>query len=144
MTDDIRDEDLRDAELVATARRLGNREADQLDLARTARGVVARWRTEPARRRPFWRTPGFLRMAAAAVLLIGGIATWRGARKPPVEPAVAVVPTDAGLEGLSSDQLEALLPALDQPASTETTAYDAGLEGLTSDELRSLLNSMGS
>jgi hypothetical protein len=144
MTERLGDADLQDAELAATARRLGDRAADRLDLSRTARGVVARWRSEQARRRPFWQAPGFLRIAAAAVLLIGGIAMWPSTRKQPAEPVVAVVPGDAGLEGLSSDQLEALLPAVDLQTATETTAYDAGLEGLTSDELRSLLNAMGS
>lgn len=145
MTERLEDEDLQDAELVATARRLGSREADQLDLSRTARGVVARWRTEEARRRPFWRSPEALRIAAAAVLLIGGVATWRSVRNHPVEQVAAVEATDAGLEGLSADQLQALLPAVDQvPGGAETTAYDGGLEGLTADELRSVLTSMGS
>jgi hypothetical protein len=145
MTERLGDEDLQDAELVATARQLGSRAADQLDLSRTARSIVARWRTEQARRRPFWRTPELMRIAAAAVLLIGGIATWRSVRTHAVEPVTAVEPTDAGLEGLSADQLQALLPAVEQPGpALETTANDAGLEGLTTDELRSVLTSMGS
>jgi hypothetical protein len=58
---------------------------------------------------------------------------------------VAVEPSDAGLEGLTADQLEAFLPTVEQQVpAVETTASDAGLEGLTSDELRSVLNSMGS
>ena len=58
--------------------------------------------------------------------------------------AAAIVPTDAGHEGLSSDQLQAILPAVDQDVDVESTASDAGLEGLTPDELRSVLSQMGS
>lgn len=144
MTDEIRDDDLQDEELVATARQLGSRAADQLDLSRTARGVVARWRAEQVHRRPIWQSPAFLRVAAALVLLIAGIETWERGHLTQAE-SVAVEPTDAGLEGLSADQLQALLPAVAQPGSgIETTASDAGLEGLTTDELRSVLTSMGS
>ena len=144
MTDQLRDDEIQDQELVTAARRLGAAAVDQLDLDRTARGVVARWRAEQARRaRPSWGSTAFLRVAAALVLLVAGIETWEHRHLAQVEVAV-VEPTDAGLEGLSADQLQALLPAVEQQAATETTAYDAGLEGLTSDELRSLLNSMGS
>jgi len=143
MSDEIRDEDLQNAELEATARRLGTRAADQLDLSRTARGVVARWRTERARR-PVWQSPAFLRVAAALVLLVAGIETWEHRHLTRTD-VVAVEPSDAGLEGLTADQLEAFLPTVEQQVpAVETTASDAGLEGLTSDELRSVLNSMGS
>lgn len=144
MIDEIRDEDLNDGELVAAARRLGDQAAAQLDLDRTARGVVARWRHERASTRPFWSSPALLRLAAALILLVGGVLIWRNVYVPRAE-TVAVVPNDAGLEGLSADQLQALLPAVEQSTSAiEMTAGDAGLEGLTPDELRSVLLSMGS
>ena len=145
MTDDIRNEDLEDAELVAAARRMGNRAADQLDLARTARGVVARWRSERVhRRRPVWQSPAFLRVAAALVLLVAGIETWEHRHLTRAE-VVAVVPSDAGLEGLSAEQLQEVLPRVGQELSVvEVTPNDAGLEGLTPEELRSVLTSMGS
>jgi len=143
MTDDIGNEDLEDGELIAAARRLGVGAAERLDLDRTARGVVARWREERARVRPFYARPASLRIAAALILLGAGIATWRAGINRP-EAVAVVVPTDAGLEGLSADQLQALLPAVDEPAAAENMAYDAGLEGLSPDELRSVLTSMGS
>ena len=142
MTDDIENEDLQDGELIAAARRLGGA-AERLDLDRTARRVVERWREERARVRPFYARPAFLRIAAALILVAAGVATWR-ARADRAEAVAVVVPTDAGLEGLSSDQLQALLPAVAEPAATESLASDAGLEGLTPDELRSILASMGS
>jgi hypothetical protein len=143
MTDDIRKDELQDGELVAAVRRMGDRAADQLDLSRTARGVVARWRAEQVRRRPVWQSPAFLRVAAALVLLVGGIETWEHRQLTRAE-VVAVEPTDAGLEGLSADELQALLPAVEQPAAVvESTANDAGLEGLNNYELRSVLTSMG-
>ena len=69
MIDDIRDEDLQDEELVAAARQLGVTAAGHLDMERTARGVVARWRNEQ-RRAPltFWTSAAMLRVAAAVVL----------------------------------------------------------------------------
>lgn len=144
MTDEIRDEELDDGALVAAARRLGARAAGELDLERTARGVVARWRAERNRSaRPIWRSPTLWRMAAAIVLLVGGVEAWEHAHRPPDE-VVAVEPVDAGLEGLSSEQLQALLPTVTEPGAVELTASDAGLEGLTPDELRSVLRAMGS
>jgi len=144
MTDQLDHEDLGDAELVAAARGLGAGAAERLDLDRTARRVVERWREERARARPFYGRPAFLRIAAALVLVGAGVATWR-ARAHRTEPVAVVVPTDAGLEGLSAGQLQALLPTVDQaPGESELAAYDGGLEGLSPAELRTLLVSMGS
>ena len=144
MIDDIRDEDLQDEELVAAARQLGVQAAGQLDMERTARGVVARWRNEGRRRlTPFWKSPAMLRMAAALVLLFAGIETYEYRHHLALQVAT-VEATDAGLEGLSEDQLQSILPTVEQTPEVETTAYDAGLEGLTPDELRSVLGAMGS
>ena len=148
MTDDIRDEDLKDEQLVVAARQLGVQAAGRLDMERTARGVIARWRAEQARARTplaFWRSGAMLRVAAAVVLLVAGIETWEHEQHRKQQAvATALVPGDAGLEGLSPDQLQAVLPAVDQSGDAEATAGDAGLEGLTSEELRSVLSSMGS
>jgi len=145
MIDEIRDEDLNDEELVAAARQLGVEAAGRLDLDRTARGVVARWRAEQRRAPiPFWKSPGMIRVAAAVILLVAGIETWEHRHHLATEEVVAVEATDAGLEGLSADQLQAILPAVDQAEDVGTTASDAGLEGLSLDELKSVLNQMGS
>jgi len=144
MIDDIRDEDLHDEELVATARELGVRAAGQLDMERTARGVVARWRNEQRQvHRPFWASPGMLRVAAAVVLLVAGMETYEH-RHHLTQQVATVEAMDAGLEGLSEDQLQAILPSVEHTPEVETTASDAGLEGLTPDELRSVLSAMGS
>lgn len=144
MIDDVRDEDLRDEELVAAARQLGAQAAGRLDIEGTARGVVARWRNEQRHRStPLWKSPALLRVAAAVVLLFAGIETYEH-RHHFVQQVATVEATDAGLEGLSEDQLESILPAVEQTPEVETTAYDAGLEGLTPDELRSVLGAMGS
>ena len=142
-TGEVRNEDLEDQELVAVARSLGSRAADQLDMARTARGVVARWRADQVRRaRPIITTPTFLRIAAAVVLIFAGIETWE---QHPQPVRAALEPADAGLEGLSAQQLQALLPDVERQVTiVEMTASDAGLEGLSPDELRSVLASMGS
>lgn len=84
-----------------------------------------------------------LRVAAALVLLFAGIETYEH-RHRLVQQVATVEATDAGLEGLSEDQLQSILPAVEQTPEVETTAYDAGLEGLTPDELRSVLGAMGS
>ena len=144
MIDDIRDEHLQDEELVAAARQLGVQAAGQLDMERTARDVVARWRNERRHQlTPFWKSPAMLRMAAALVLLFAGIETYEH-RHHLVQQVATVEATDAGLEGLSEDQLQSILPTVEQTPEVETTAYDAGLEGLTPDELRSVLGAMGS
>lgn len=144
MTDDILSEDLQDEELVRAARQLGVKAAGQLDMDRTARGVVTRWRDE-RRHRPlaFWRSPSLLRVAAALLLLVAGIETYQH-RHRLTQQGATVEAMDAGLEGLSEDQLQAILPAVEQAPEVETTAADAGLEGLTPDELRSVLSAMGS
>ena len=143
MTDPLDHEPEEDAALVAAARRLGADAADRLDLDRTARRVLERWRAERARVRPFYGRPAFLRIAAVLVLVGAGVVTWRARGRGPEE--VAVLPTDAGLEGLSADQLQALLPTVSQPAGESAlAAYDGGLEGLSPAELRTLLLSLGS
>jgi hypothetical protein len=142
--EDIRDEDLQDEELVAAARQLGVQAAGELDIERTARGVVARWRYERRHRlASFWKSPAILRVAAALVLLFAGIETYEH-RHPLVRQVATVEATDAGLEGLSEDQLQSILPTVEQTPEVETTASDAGLEGLTPDQLRSVLRAMGS
>lgn len=139
-----RAEALPDEELVAAARRLGIQAAGRLDLERTARGVVARWRAGQRRVvRPIWRSPSFLRLVAAMVLLFVGLETWENRLLPPTR-VIVVEPNDAGLEGLTTQQLESFLSAVGRQPSIQATAADAGLEGLTPDELESVLATMGS
>lgn len=125
-------DDLDDARLREIAQRLGARAAEQLDVERTAAGVLERLRKEPARRRvPLW-----VPIAAAIVLLLGGAELWRATHRP--EPVVAAAGYD--LKTLSADQLRDLLQVIDQPFDVDSvTAEDTGLDDLTPAELRTLL-----
>lgn len=140
------DDELKDATLRDAAQRLGQRAAERLDLERTAHAVLTRLKTEPVGAvRPFWTMPAVRRIAAVLVLVLGGFGVRQLLRPQATELATIAPPTaDAGLEGLSADQLQELLPTVDQTSdSVDTPAYDAGLEALSADDLRSLLQTMG-
>jgi hypothetical protein len=141
----VNDHDARDERLQAQARHLGAEAADRLDVERTAAAVLQRLREQPAATAAWWARPAWLRIAAAVVLLLGGGVVFRGTRV--VGPATAVVGWD-GLNGLSSDQLRALIHSLDEPvlriAEEEgvASAQEAGLEDLSAAQLRELLRSL--
>ena len=138
-----RDDELDDATLRTAAQRLGQRAAERLDLERTAQAVLTRLTTEPVVVRPFWSSPMVLRIAAVLVIMIGGIGVRQMLVAPRPSEPIEVPTADAGLEGLSADQLQALLPTVDQSADVlDAPADDAGLEALNSDDLRTLLGSM--
>lgn len=128
-----------DEELERLAQRLGVRAADRLDVERTAEAVVTRLRHQP--RSWMGQGSGWLKIAAAALLVLGvGVvarAPWRGGS--PV--VVAVVPLSEDLSGLSAAELREAITALDQPLADEG-GVDTGLEGLSADELRALLRSL--
>ncbi len=128
-----------DEELERLAQRLGVRAADRLDVERTAQTVVTRLRRQP--RSWMGQGSGWLKIAAAALLVLGvGVvarAPWRG--RPPV--AAAVVPMGEDLSGLSAAELREAIAALDLPLADEG-GTDTGLEGLSAAELRALLRSL--
>jgi len=128
-----------DEELERLAQRLGVRAADRLVVERTAEAVVTRLRRQP--RSWMGQGSGWLKIAAAALLVLGvGVvarAPWRG--RPPV--AVAVVPLGEDLSGLSAAELREAIAALDLPLADEGGA-ETGLEGLSAAELRALLRSL--
>jgi hypothetical protein len=141
----VNDHDVRDERLQAQARRLGAHAAERLDVERTAAAVLRRLREQPATTAAWWARPAWLRIAAAVVLLLGGGVVYRGTRV--AGPATAVVGWD-GLNGLSSDQLRALIQSLDEPvlkiAEEEglASSQEAGLEDLSAGQLRELLRSL--
>jgi hypothetical protein len=135
----VTDEQLHDEELKALAQRLGSRAADRLDVERTSAAVLARLR-EPAETRVIRFPIGWLRMAAAVVLVIGAGTLVYSARRPHVAVPAAAAGVDLG--DLSEDQLQEMLKAMDRPADDDAGAPDTGLDGLTAPELRSLLQSL--
>lgn len=130
-------------ELEDLARRLGAARAERTDVERIARGVVAGLREPvPARPRVWWMRPAALRIAAAAVLLVGAGLVWRGGMRTPVpvHPDHYIL---EDLNGLSSEELQDVLSTLDQTLqeSSEAPAAD-DLNDLSPDELRAVLQSI--
>jgi len=132
---------LHDAKLQEVAQRLGAGAASRLDVERTARAVVERLRAGPRAERWTWVQPAWLRIAAAAILVIGGGLVTRALvwHRPP--GSAVVVPVGEDLTDLTAEQLREALTVLDQPVSEEG-AGDLGLDGLTADELRALLQTL--
>lgn len=140
MNDD--DATLHDGTLRETARRLGTRAAERLDVERTARAVVARLRAEPrARVRVFgWIRPAWVRIAAVLVMVVGGGAIVRSLSDH--QPGAPALTTTAGVElsDLSAAQLRQLLEAVGTPDMVASP--DVSLEDLSPLELRALLESL--
>jgi hypothetical protein len=142
--DGVHDEALRQV-----ARRLGAEAADRLDVERTAQAVVARLRAgdAPARSPIRWMQPGWLRVAAGVVLIIGaGLLVYRRLHLPPetgVVPQVAVAPPGEFLD-FTSGQLQDVLNGLDSTVEMTPTVHagEAGVEDLSEPQLQSLLKAM--
>lgn len=130
-----------DEELERLAQRLGARAAEQVDVERAAAAVVAQLRQQPSSAPRGWAVRGrvWLRVAAAAVLVLGVGVMARGGRRDRPPMAAAVVPLGEDLSGLSAAQLRETITALDQPLADDAATLDAGLESLSTDELRALL-----
>lgn len=134
------DED-RDVELERLARRLGTRAAERVDVERTAAAVVARLRTERARQRPRWMHSGWLRAAAALLLVVGAGLVLRQRFLTHRAPADHYVREE--LQDLSTDQLREVLGSLDRTLTEATIEpADEGLNDLTTEQLRVLLQSL--
>lgn len=140
----MNEEYLQDGELRKLAQRLGAGAAERLDVERVASGVVERLRAQPAIQgaRVRWMRPGWLRVAAAVVLVIGAgvlVRGWNGANGTR-HPAYYVVDE---LQDLSADQLRQVLGSLDQTLNDPAAEpSDEDLNDLTTDELRALLRSL--
>ena len=132
---------LHDAKLQEVAQRLGAGAASRLDVERTARAVVERLRAGPRAERWTWVQPAWLRIAAAAILVIGGGLFTRALVWQRAPGSAVVVPVGEDLTDLTAEQLREALTALDQPVSVQG-AGDLGLEGLTAEEVRALLQTL--
>ena len=123
-----------------TAQRLGQAAAERLDVEATARAVVARLR-EPVEERPSWMAPGWLRIAAGVVLLVGGAFLVRGLIPPRVQHEAHFIADD--LTDLTADQLREVLNTLDTTLdSSRTTPSEPSLDELDARQLRQVLRSL--
>ncbi len=135
---------LEDDELRQMAQRLGGRAAERLNVERVAAGIVERLRTPPATRpaRFWWIQPGWLRAAAAVVLVVGAGILVRGWNSAGGQRHPTHYVADE-LQDLSADQLRQVLGSLDQTLNDPVVEpSDEDLNDLTTDELQALLRSL--
>jgi len=124
--------------LMQAAQQLGARAAERLDVDQAARKVVERLRERPARR-PIWVRATWLRIAAAVVILVGGVITLRQIRPGGTPDDVTHFIAD-DLRDLSTDELRTLLTSFDQIIG-ESVVPDStsDLQELDAQQLRELL-----
>lgn len=133
---------MNEQELLPLARKLGAARAERVDVERIVRGVAAGLREQPQSRRVWWIRPAILRVAAAAMLLLGAGLIWRGRVQPagPVHPDHYIF---EDLNGLSSDQLRDVLTTLDQTLQVGgDVPADEDLNDLSPAQLRAVLESI--
>ena len=141
MTDDR----LEDGKLRELARRLGAAPAQRLDVERVAQAVVERLRTEPAHEArapsPWWVQPGWMRAAAAVVLMLGvGLVARARLPLPGSHPTHYVAEE---LDDLTADELRDVLGTLDQTLDgTAPVRSDEDLTDMTTEQLQALLQSL--
>jgi len=138
-----------DAKLEATAQRLGAQAAERLNVERTVAAVLERLRAEPpSASRWSWTQPSWLRIAAAALVLVGGGLL---ARRLLVQPGMGAGGHEVAhfvsddLSDLSADQLRDVLTTLDETLNLgkgSTTIPEADLEDLDAQQLRVVLRSL--
>lgn len=123
--------------LTQTARQLGVRAAERLDVDATARKVIDRLREQPPRR-TVWIQATWLRIAAALVVVVGGAYAVRELRQSDAPHVAHFIVDD--LQDLSADELRTLLASFDQIVA-DSAAVDStsDLQELDAQELRRLL-----
>jgi len=144
----VRHDDEHDAALRELAQRLGAQAAERLDVERTAQAVVARLKQQPRAAR--WRRlePAWLRIAAAAMIVVAVGLVGRSISRASSLRQVAgfVEPAGGDLNDLSAAQLQELLQTVEQGGADQggeaVSAQDVGLEDLSTSELRALLQSL--
>ncbi|PYO84617.1 MAG: hypothetical protein DMD65_02575 [Gemmatimonadetes bacterium] len=144
----MRHDDEHDAALRELAQRLGAQAAERLDVERTAQAVVARLKQQPRAAR--WRRlePAWLRIAAAAMIVVAVGLVGRSISRASSLRQVAgfVEPAGGDLNDLSAAQLQELLQTVEQGGADQggeaVSAQDVGLEDLSTSELRALLQSL--
>jgi hypothetical protein len=132
-----------DARLVGLAKRLGTDAANRLDVEATARKVVERLREQPVHRIA-WVPRAWLRIAAALVILVGGVVAIRQnvVHSGGAHPAHLVADD---LRDLSTDELRDVLTKFDELISTDSVAVPEGstdLQELDAQQLRAVLRSL--
>ena len=134
----LNDDTLHDEELRAAARSLGEGGAARVDVERVAAGVLAGLRAPAAlpRRGP-WAVPGWLRVAAAVVVLAGGAFA---ARQLMITTPTHLVQED--LADLEASDLTELLETLDQTLDLSRPNDGPDLEGLNETQLEAILRSL--
>jgi len=141
------DATVHDAKLREVARRLGARAAERLDVERTAQAVVGRLRTDPRAevRVLGWIRPGWLRIAALLVMVVGAGVVAVNVRIPGVMPRVPSATAAGELSELSGDELREVLESVAQLGGEQqaVSAQDVGLDELSASQLRALLESLG-
>jgi len=140
-----------EARLESLAKRLGASAAERLDVAATARNVVARLREQPLRR-TIWAQQNWLRIAAAVLIVVGGAAVAsrlpRGSRfgaAGEISAAHGAHFVADDLNDLSTDQLRDVLATFDELVSSDTVAVPEGstdLRELDARQLRAVLRSL--
>lgn len=134
-----------DDELEKLAQRLGARAAERLDVEATAQAVVDRLRADRAKGEPvgIWLPRQWLRIAAALVIVVGGGALALRLTGPHGTTGPSVATAGADLDGLSTEQLNQVLRAVEQPSGQNVvSAQDVSLDDLNTVELRALLESL--
>ncbi|HYL20489.1 MAG TPA: hypothetical protein VEU74_01910 [Gemmatimonadales bacterium] len=134
-----------DDELEKLAQRLGARAADRLDVEAAAQAVLDRLRAERAKGEPvgIWLPRQWLRIAAALVIVVGGGALALRITRTHGTTAAPITTAGADLDGLSTEQLNQVLHAVEQPAGQNAvSAQDVSLDDLNTVELRALLESL--
>ena len=128
---------MNDDKLMQAAQQLGARAAERLDVDQAARRVVERLRKQPARR-PIWVRATWLRIAAAVVILVGGVITLRQIPGRTPDDVTHFIADD--LRDLSTDELRTLLTSFDQIIG-ESMVPDStsDLQELDAQQLRELL-----
>jgi hypothetical protein len=127
-----------------TARSLGQRAADRLDVEAIAQKVVQRLREEPARR-PVWIHQTWLRIAAALVIVVGGAFAlrqmWPG--RASGKHLAHFVADD--LSDLSTVELRNVLSSFDDLVASDSVAVpesSTDLRELDAQQLRAVLRSL--
>jgi len=141
------DATVHDAKLREVARRLGARAAERLDVERTAQAVVGRLRTDPRAevRVLGWIRPGWLRIAALLVMVVGAGVVAVNVRIPGFMPPAPSATAGGELSELSGDELREVLESVAQLGGEQqaVSAQDVGLDELSASQLRALLESLG-
>ncbi len=128
---------MNDQQLERQAAQLGREASREIDPERVAERVLERLRREPHSRPGWWRRPGWLRIAAAVMLVVvGGVVTRSVMNQD--QTAVGDLAVLPELEVLTDGELVQVLDSLILDVSNYEVVMP-GLEDLNETELQTLL-----